>query len=65
VMGWQPIETAPVDGTRFLTWDGHWHDVCGLGWYDGDKPIWYNGDVSVDATHWMPLPAAPTSAGAA
>ena len=57
---WQPIGTAP-DGTgNIMTWDGRHHDVCCVGWHDNDgKPVWYNGDVSVEATHWMPLPTPP------
>lgn len=57
-MGWQPIETAPKDGTPFLTFDGDFHGI----------DIWDRGNriFICDAsrkftypTHWMPLPSAP------
>lgn len=59
-MEWQPIETAPRDGTRILVVSGGWHDVAYVGWNDDDgEPVWFNGDVPVQASHWMPLPAPP------
>jgi hypothetical protein len=74
---WQPIETAPKDGTVVLLWacdEDEWEDAH-------DEPrdpqrYWYPARVSVQkhiwwiaggmmrqlkgATHWMPLPAAPS-----
>lgn len=63
---WQPIETAPMDGTKILVvnWDGHIYEAQ----RDGD---YWNfpfadqhgcgccGGVSDDPTHWMPLPELP------
>jgi len=60
--GWQPIATAPKDGTNFLAVSyassvflAHWAngvvDSCS---YDNDC-----GYSSRFATHWMPLPEPP------
>lgn len=67
---WQPIETAPKDGTNFLaaievqnnkTGDLWWeqHVICVD--EDGDIPVDIERGWSfADYTHWMPLPKAPT-----
>jgi len=65
--GWQPIETAPHDGTRLLLyregcigfWSGAWR---------GKKVEFWHSDLSRknephawQPTHWMPLPDPPAS----
>ena len=52
---WQPIETAPKDGTSFLV-PGH-----KLAYYDPDSGRWTKAYTSllIYPTHWMPLPKPP------
>lgn len=54
---WQPIETAPCDGSRLLLyayWSvvGSYRHFSGPGWFDDDGN-------SLIPTHWMPLPDPP------
>lgn len=59
---WQPIETAPKDGSDILLWHGRWNVG---GWADHhydrrheQEPSWViNGGYVVKPTHWAPLPA--------
>ena len=63
---WQPIETAPKDGTSMLvvSRDGlvmidKWH-VCHTHPLGKPSYLSYNDwQFSKDPTHWMPLPAPP------
>ena len=62
VSNWQPIETAPKDGTRILLWaPGHlimlggW---AGHGMYSGPE-WWSNGVPAHGVTLWHPLPELP------
>lgn len=73
--GWQPMETAPKDGTRVLLWI-EWSDVPVVGEFSHDRwwadtehyevscgAYCYGGSVSSDKnmkpTHWHPLPPPP------
>jgi hypothetical protein len=76
---WQPIETAPQDGSYFLAanqW-GVWvatYAPKAVSGYEFDDPVrtvmlnhWHIKEKRqqyLAATHWMPLPAAPQADGA-
>jgi hypothetical protein len=61
--GWQPIETAPKDGTEILgiQYHGRFSDPGIVRWDDSDQEWW---DMDADQygfpTHWQPLPATPS-----
>jgi hypothetical protein len=67
---WQPIETAPKDGTNVLLVNRRGNIAAGLwrdglfgergGWWlrGGNAPNTFFNDHH-GPTHWMPLPAAP------
>lgn len=64
--GWQPIETAPKDGTWVIlarsndaVGPNYWTDY----WIGSDIQDWAKSTLSNPPTHWMPLPAAPTPQG--
>jgi hypothetical protein len=65
---WQPIDTAPKDGTRILLVGhrvreidiGHWGNGYYLGRKQGYRQTWVtNPGNMVRPTHWMPLPPPP------
>jgi hypothetical protein len=69
-MDWQPIETAPKDGTSILVYDKGWMFVARWSMYDGCGATPEGGvfmsTSCVDgytgttrATHWMHLPEPP------
>ena len=66
-MNWQPIETAPKDGTQFV--GGCWQELYGWTWnkcrfYDEDKHGIREPYVVMDGgglpTHWISLPPPPS-----
>ena len=68
VQAWQPIETAPKDGTLVLLLQkcegGNLEPITAFweptfGWTDNARGSWWG----FDAVGWMPLPAAPSPAG--
>ena len=68
---WQPIETAPKDGTVILQWHPcgnlwpayylivQWSPSCEA-WM---SPIDTDSSYFFPGTHWMPLPAPPHKTG--
>lgn len=70
-MEWQPIETAPRDGTPILIYDDGMIEV--VTWMEAEPTIlgdgsktWAGADAGPgyqntyeDATHWMRLPEPP------
>jgi hypothetical protein len=58
-MEWQPIKTAPKDGTKILTYQ-EWASYT-ISYFD---PKWGNwvgaSSARYDPTHWMPLPKPPS-----
>ena len=60
---WQPIETAPKDGTEILTIRSNGYIAKGV-WYENpfgreDTVIDCASGKWWSVTHWMPLPAPP------
>lgn len=72
-MEWQPIETAPKDGTRILTCKiiaGEKRILCPAvnEWNDPSRTGlgslgWWASTALTDPTHWMPLPGPPKPEG--
>lgn len=66
---WQPIVTAPKDGTEILVFIPTYYQGKGgqrvASWIDfTDKPGWYSHlSGKHEPTLWQPLPAAPTQQG--
>jgi len=60
VMKWQPIETAPKDGTEILIYWNSRNITVGF-WARKQNEWWPLGRCTplYGVTHWMPLPLAP------
>lgn len=60
-MDWQPIETAPKDGTPILGWPGTMNGYPYVVQYS--HGLWREADGELyhlyEPTHWMPLPEPP------
>lgn len=67
--GWQPIETAPKDGTPILCFvpdpERMFSAQSGIDvlWFDEGAWLYNAEPVVFQPTHWMPLPAAPVDGG--
>ena len=61
---WQPIETAPKDGSEILLHCSGVLSDTGLCYWRNDHVMqgwtWGLGHAFKNPTHWMPLPTAPT-----
>jgi len=67
-VSWQPIETAPKDGTWILVWKHDYDCPMSAQWglldinpnkYTGMKGWSGYGYIFSDVTHWMPMPEPP------
>jgi len=59
--GWQPIETAPKDGSSFLSLNRNQGNLMAATWWSPVRNYFCatGGQQLYQFTHWMPLPAAP------
>lgn len=57
-MTWQPIATAPKDGTRVLAVNVKYGNVR-VSWFDRPHETWAAFSLISEPTHWMPLPDPP------
>ena len=63
-MKWQPIETAPRDGTDIFIWSHIINKPISVHWRSDDGGDWFISDclpycIDPYPTHWMPLPPPP------
>jgi hypothetical protein len=62
---WQPIESAPRDGTVVLVWTREGYHLASYftgrfgGWVEKDAHYLLTEDTTGLPTHWVPLPPAP------
>jgi Protein of unknown function (DUF551) len=70
-MNWQPIETAPKDGTHILAFEPFENVIVSTWWWSQPDSknggAWYGTDPMDRLnwcqcfTHWMPLPSPPAA----
>lgn len=60
---WQPIATAPLDGTRVLLASIQDRPFAGTGNWVARQRMWTWAYPLLEPTHWAPLPAAPKQEG--
>ncbi len=61
-VAWQPIETAPRDGTEVLAWCEE-SETMHVAYYCPTERLWFNTEgVNHFMSHWMPLPPVPGAA---
>jgi hypothetical protein len=54
---WQPIESAPKDGTEVLVHD---EGAVVIAWWSEEHAAWMeHGPMKPPPQHWMPLPTPP------
>ena len=63
-MEWQPIETAPKDGTRIIVCRKSTNKYIPMVGEDrwgefGGAHCWARSNSETEPTHWMPLPQPP------
>jgi len=58
---WQPIETAPKDGSKFIAWDRGQGCPLFTAHWNLEEAQWFTVHERWigPMTHWMPLPEAP------
>ena len=60
---WQPIETAPKDGTNILVVCGDYREMTVAYYINSKNKLkrgWFSGYVPLHPTQWIPLPEFPT-----
>lgn len=61
---WQPIDTAPRDGTKILVWHPQVQGIAldrqaGAAVDEWKHGKWWRSYPAQQPTHWMPLPGPP------
>lgn len=72
---WQPIKTAPRDGTPVIVWPPTYPGATSCAWWNSDayakcpRPFWDRADASLKSrsrdlppTHWRPVLRGPGGA---